>query len=589
MAEVEPRARVQVLPDSLINKIAAGEVIERPASVVKELVENSLDAGASRIEVELEGGGRALVRVADDGAGMPREDALCALQRHATSKIACDDDLFAIRSLGFRGEAVPSIAEVSRFELVTGVAGADAGTRVVVDGGVIERVEDGPNPGGTEIRVRRLFFNTPVRLKFLRTPRTEVARVQDVLQRMALSHPDVAFRLTVDGRKTLDLPVAADLRTRVGAALGGSVAKQLLAVQARDGELDIEGLVSRPALHRSSSDGLHLFVNGRFVKDRTFIGALRGAYQDLLPRGRYPVVVLFLDLEPSLVDVNVHPAKVEVRFQDSGRIWRFLQRSVVRALARGGEGADVSPSEPAPQLSLTPAPRRPTPQGAVGWRRIRDEALRKAPPPPQRAADRPAEPAKSAEPAASPPPPPVGPADTVFTRLRLMGDLAERWLVCADGSHLVLVDRSVLRRRVMLRELLAGRVSPRRLLVPQLVEAGAADVRRLDTAAERLAPLGVELRALGEDTVTVQAAPPSLAPGRVADLVADWIGALRAGADDRELARLLALHSAAGDPAPLDARLLERAAEEPLPDGREALVVSFTPGEVERWFRGARP
>ncbi|MEE2829951.1 MAG: DNA mismatch repair endonuclease MutL, partial [Myxococcota bacterium] len=316
--------RVQLLSDALINKIAAGEVIERPASVVKELLENSVDAGATRVEIRVEDGGRSLISVLDDGLGMSRTDALMSLERHATSKLRNEGDLFRIDSLGFRGEALPSIAEVSRFELLTGTDGSEVGTRLVLDGGVWGEIEDAPNPGGTEIRVRRLFFNTPVRLKFLKTPRTEMHHVLDTVQRVALSRPNIALRLVSDGRAVIDVARDDTLLDRVRRVLGKAVSRGLHPITGARDNLRLEGLVSGPALHRSSRSSLFFFVNGRFVRDRTVVGALLAAYRDILPRGRYPVAVLFLDLPPEDVDVNVHPTKVEVRFRDSSEVWRFI-------------------------------------------------------------------------------------------------------------------------------------------------------------------------------------------------------------------------------------------------------------------------
>ena len=326
-------SRIQILSDSLVNKIAAGEVIERPASVVKELVENAIDAGAGRVDIEVDGGGRALIRVCDDGTGMGRDDALLALERHATSKIASDEDLFALTSLGFRGEALPSIAEVSRFELVTGTRDTDVGSRLVVDGGVVKQVEDAPNPGGTEVVVRRLFFNVPVRLKFLRQPRTEMSHVVDVVTRIAMAHPSVGFKLSSSQRTLVDAPPSEGLSGRVLGLLGKSTARGLHPFHDEQAGLRAEGLLSDPSLHRSNNAGLYLYVNGRPVRDRTFVGAVLSAYRGVVPRGRYPTVVFFLDLPPEEVDVNVHPTKAEVRFLDGRAVWRFVSTVLSEALA----------------------------------------------------------------------------------------------------------------------------------------------------------------------------------------------------------------------------------------------------------------
>lgn len=329
-----PRS-VAVLPPELANQIAAGEVVERPASVVKELVENSLDAGARRIEVTIEGGGRDLIRVEDDGCGMRREDALRAVERHATSKIARVEDLFAIGTLGFRGEAVPSIGSVSRMEICTRPKDQLEGTRIYIEGGVMQEIEDVGMAAGTTILVEELFYNTPARLKFLKTPATETRHITEMLVRVGLSRPDVRIKFVKDGKLRLDLPQVDRLKDRILEVLGREVYDDLYPTfeyPAIHGVV-ARGYFSKPGHSQRSPNNMYTFVNGRYVSDRTIRAAITGAYKHLLERGRYPSVVLFIDVPFSMVDINVHPAKTEVRFHDTQPIYRAVYHAIADALA----------------------------------------------------------------------------------------------------------------------------------------------------------------------------------------------------------------------------------------------------------------
>ncbi len=340
---------VERLADAVINQIAAGEVVERPASVVKELVENSLDADATRIHVELQGGGLERIRVADDGLGMSREDALLAIERHATSKLRVVEDLDRLRSLGFRGEAVPSIASVSRFSLITTERGKLAGTEIVIEGGRLLRAEAVGAPPGTTIDVQDLFFNVPARRKFLKRPETETSHVSDMMVRLALARPDVAFKLVQGPRTVLDAPKGSlvDPLGRIGRILGREVSDHLYpVVEAELGRpVGVRGFIGAPSLSERTPRGLYVFVNGRAVRDRTIQHAIVEGYRTLLERGRYPVVLLFLEVDPSAVDVNVHPQKTEVRFASTSDVHRAITGAITRTLLgqpwlgpRGAEG-----------------------------------------------------------------------------------------------------------------------------------------------------------------------------------------------------------------------------------------------------------
>jgi len=326
------RARVQVLAGNVANQIAAGEVVERPASVVKELVENGLDAGARAIRVELEDGGKTLIRVSDDGAGMDRDDAQLALQRHATSKIRTATDLIGVATFGFRGEALPAIASVSRFELETCGEGEDA-TRLRVTGAKLDAVEDSVRQRGTTVTVRGLFYNTPARRKFLRATATETRAAVEALTVLALTRPDVAFSLTSDGRVLLDCPPAARLIDRAHALWGGELADTLLAVSHRAGPLEVSGLVQRPAQARPAGRKGYVFVRGRPIRDPFILRAAEAGYRSTIAPGDRPSLLLFLDLPGDAVDVNVHPAKLEARFRDKFFVEKVVGEAVREALA----------------------------------------------------------------------------------------------------------------------------------------------------------------------------------------------------------------------------------------------------------------
>lgn len=334
--QTESGATVAVLPPELANQIAAGEVVERPSSVVKELVENSLDAGARRIEVTIEEGGRNVIRIEDDGFGMTRENALRALERHATSKISSVDDLFSIATLGFRGEALPSIGSVSRMEIRTKPHGELSGTRLYIEGGVLQEVEDVGMAAGTTITIEELFFNTPARLKFMKAPGTEARHITEMLMRMALARPDVRFVLRRDGKVRLDLPNVESLKDRILELLGRDVYDDLYptAEYPAIGGVVARGYFSRAGHNQRSSTNIYTFVNGRYVNDRTIRAAIQGAYRQLLDAGRYPSVILFVDVPFHLVDVNVHPAKTEVRFHDTQPIYRAVYHALADALAQ---------------------------------------------------------------------------------------------------------------------------------------------------------------------------------------------------------------------------------------------------------------
>ena len=329
--------KIKILPDNLANQIAAGEVVERPASVVKELVENALDAGAKRLQVDIELGGRRLIKISDDGFGMVRDDAILAFERHATSKIASLEDLAKIATLGFRGEALASIASVAKVELITKTADAEAATRVLIEGGRLIDVKDAPRSTGTTISVRDLFFNTPARRKFMRSEATENYHLTNIVQHYALANPEIAFTLTNNGREVLRLSPAKDLRERAYQIFGSQMVESLLKVEGgREFVAKITGFVSAPRERRTTRDGQYFFINGRFVKDRIIAGGLLEGFRAVLPHGVYPVAFLFLEIPFEELDVNVHPSKTEVRFRRSEAVKETISEAVRGALASAG-------------------------------------------------------------------------------------------------------------------------------------------------------------------------------------------------------------------------------------------------------------
>src|SRR4051812_34427085 len=328
-------SRIRLLPEILASQVAAGEVIERPASVVKELVENSIDAGARKIEVSARRGGMSLVRVVDDGCGMDRDDALLSLERHATSKIRTADDLAAIATLGFRGEALPSIASVSRFRLTTREAEAVAGTEIVVSGGKIEMVRDGGEAPGTQIEARSLFFNLPARRKFLRSENTESRNVEHQLHLLATGHPQIAFTFVRDTRVVFQLPATASLRERIRDLYGSEFVDRLVEITPANGKVQISGFIGQAGVSRQTRAQQLVFVNGRAIESPVLNAALREGYHTALMKGQFPVTFLFLTLDPTAVDVNVHPAKREVRFRDPNGVREAVVAAIQRTLESG--------------------------------------------------------------------------------------------------------------------------------------------------------------------------------------------------------------------------------------------------------------
>ena len=497
---------IRVLDDELVNQIAAGEVVERPASVVKELIENSLDAEAQDVRVAIAEGGARLIRVIDDGVGMSRDDAERAFLRHATSKIRAAGDLAAVGSLGFRGEALPSIASVAAVRMRTRRRGDSVGTELTGEGGAgIERVDEVACPEGTRVEVMELFGRVPARLKFLKSPATESGHVTRLIERTALGRPDVRFSLERDGRRVLLLPPTASARERAIAVLPPSVGERLVDVERAESGTRVVGFASPTDVMRGSADGIHLFVNGRPVRDRLLLFAVREAYRDALPPGRHPVAVVFLYLPAGEVDVNVHPAKSEVRFREPSAVTQLVRRGLRDAI---GARALV-PAGPSPAGNGGRERPRPEEFGS-SW--IRDGDTRFAEAPLFSAA-----PAAEADPASG--------GQPVFRSLRYIGQALGGYLLCEGGDRLVVLDPHAAHERVLfdrLRQQADARSAERQtLLVPVRVELERSAADALLAATAKMERAGFEIEgarpdARGRVRVVLRSVPALLA-GRPVD------------------------------------------------------------------------
>ncbi len=514
-------ARIEKLPASLANQIAAGEVVERPASVVKELIENSVDAGATRIKVELEEGGVALVRVSDDGEGMDPADALLALERHATSKIRCSEDLFSLTTFGFRGEALPSIASVSKLRLVTRLRGSREAIEIVVEGGRPVQSRSVGAPEGTTLEVRDLFFNVPARRKFLKSTATEASHVTETVLLSALARHDLSFFLVRDGRVVREWLRVAARSDRAAQAFEG---ERLIACFGERGLLRIEAHLSAPERARAGAAGLHFLVNGRPVRDRTLARAVAQAYGSVLEPGRYPVGVVHLDLPPAQVDVNVHPQKAEVRFADARALFDAVTRELGTVLARmrsasltsfertafAGSAPKVEPFIGGPMSTAEGDPASLAEAAAADpWN------LASAVPP--------------SVPPQSEPPPRLFEGRGFYASLDLLGQVRSTFLVCAGPDGLYVIDQHAAAERVtfdrLRRSFIERTIATQRLLIPDVIELLPREIATLEDRAGDVAALGVELRLVGRNAVAVHAVPMILArigPERIVrDMVAE--------------------------------------------------------------------
>ena len=536
-------SKIRVLADHVANQIAAGEVVERPASVAKELVENSIDAGANRITIEIEAGGRRLLKVSDDGEGMVRDDAVLAFERHATSKIRETDDLTAIATLGFRGEALASIASVARVELTTCVEGANAATRVTIDGGRMRDVKDAAHPRGTTIAVRDLFFNIPARRKFLRSEATETYHLTNLVTHYALAHPEIAFTFVNNGREVVRVTPAKDLRERAYQIFGEEFLKNLLDVDGGEPPVArVTGFVSAPRDRRTSRDSQYLFVNRRFVRDRMIGRALSEAYRSILPHGVYPAALLFVETPLEEVDVNVHPAKTEVRFRRQAAVADAVRESVRAALASASYVPPPEPPQvPEPMMTATAAVSSIAPQPRIEF---------VPPPPPMPPPPRPpAEPSgdeiardieamlrSASQSVKSAALPPLNSAEkfarevtseSLSTNIRPLGQLDESFIIATDEEGLLLIDQHVAHERILFDKYRAleteRRSESQQLLVPETFDLTPAQAAVFDDLVPELEKYGFELMRLSGRTVAIRAIPADLPRGEARNMLAELL------------------------------------------------------------------
>src|SRR5271169_4210038 len=565
---------IRLLPPVLVNRIAAGEVIERPAAAVKELVENAIDAGASRIDIVLEQGGQALISVADNGAGMTQQELGLAVERHCTSKLP-DDDLSRISALGFRGEALPSIGAVSRLRIVSRPPAVANAWEIAVEAGVKHAPVPAAYPAGTRVEVRDLFFATPARLKFLKTPRTERDLALDAVRRLAMAYPGIAFTVTGDEERVLlrlaananaEVGSAVGRRTRLAALLGRDFAENSVEIDAERSGFRLSGLAGLPTLNRALPRDQYLVVNGRPVRDRLLVGAVRGAYQDVLARDRHPIVALFLDGPPAEIDVNVHPAKAEVRFRESALVRGLIVGALRNALAAAGHRAS-STFAAAAVAAFRPGDLRLGDLHRHGGSQAASP-LRFAFPPPSPSlalAERANEflrPGEAAEPEAAVPEAPLGAA---------RAQLHATYILAETATGIVLVDQHAAHERLVyekMKEALAAHgVTRQALLLPEVVELDEAAAARLVARTEELAEFGLVLEPFGPGAVVVREVP-ALLPGLdvtalvrdLADELAEWGDALALRERIETVCGTLACHTSvrAGrhlSPAEMDALL----------------------------------
>jgi DNA mismatch repair protein MutL len=491
--------RIRRLSEGTINRIAAGEVIERPASVVKELVENAIDAGSRQIDVAFRGGGKTLIKVMDDGFGMDAGDLALAIERHATSKLA-DDDLIDIKSLGFRGEALPSIGAVSRLSITSRPRGGGEAHALSVEGGKVSGVRPAALSRGTEMEVRDLFFATPARLKFLKSDRSETAEAADVIRRLALAHPDVGFGFATEERRLIDVAPGETRETRIGRIMGPEFLDNAVAFSGGREDVAVEGFAGLPTASRATTAAQFMFVNNRPVRDKLLAGAIRGAYADLMPRGRFPAVVLFVTCATDRVDVNVHPAKAEVRFRDSGLVRSIVVNAIRSALAGRSQRADAGLSRDTVQSFRQEW--RPSQPGLAEVQ----AAL---------AMDMPVQ-ARSADTDAPPTEYPLGAA---------RAQLHDNYIVTQTAAGVIIVDQHAAHERLVYERLKTEwaekRLATQPLLVPQVIDMDAASVERIAGAADLLAQSGLVAEAFGEGAIIVREVPAALVHGDIAGLLRD--------------------------------------------------------------------
>lgn len=571
--------KIHVLPDEVVNRIAAGEVVERPASVVKELIENAIDAGGTEISILVEAGGLREIRVIDNGTGMGREDALNAFQRYATSKIRVSDDLATIQTLGFRGEALPSIASVSSVKMVTKEQQSLSGTEIWLEAGQVKEIRDAGCPKGTDIAVRDLFFNTPARRKFQRSVATEFSHIMEVVVRIALAQCGIHFRLFHNEKRVLDIPSTRDRLVRIGSLLGREAYRALRRVGVRMDSLEIEGYLSDPPFTRPNAKGFYFYINGRFIRDRIIHHAIMEGYRNLIPKNRYPVAVLFLRLPSLSVDTNVHPTKLEVRFSSTD----LIHRGVI-GVAHGLRGGSA---EHGRQTSASPEAPRVGPltvqEYAPGYPSI---------PSVPHLGDR-----RDAQPS------PRGLFRSMLSSLRVLGQIGKTYMVCESPEGLILIDQHAAHERIVFqrlkREVERGLPEVQALLFPETVELSPLEWETAKRYVPALKRLGFDLEPFGRNTVVIKSVPSILSRKDCSQIVTDMIRELmteeaQGGMETaiETVLKVTACHGAIRSGQILSGQemtmLLEEMEEEGFfdtcPHGRPACIEIALP-ELEKMFR----
>lgn len=543
--------QVRILPEILSNQIAAGEVVERPASVVKELVENSIDAGATDITVEIVRGGKSLIRVSDNGTGLPRDDALLAIERYATSKIFSKEDLFSISTMGFRGEALPSISSVSKFTLVTRPKEAAVGTRLEIAGGKVIDVNDAGAPAGTMVEVKSLFFNTPARKKFLKTDNTEISHISDMVSSAALGQPHIRFRLFSNNRLQKSFPKSDDLFQRAVHVLGQDVSTKLFSLKFKDEYLTIGGVAAHPSITRSSSAKIFLFVNNRLIYDRGLVSSLFQGYKGRIMKGRFPLAALFVNIGYDQVDVNVHPAKREVKFFNYQRVYQAVLKAVAEGLATAqknvaeytatqivnpGATKDRKP-EPADDRLLKMASTTSTTvqQKSFDWSGIKSRPTGQNQPSQIR---EPMTRFREEVPGRASPVPafdrvPLQSESTEKPDLRIVGQVLDTYIIAETDDGMVLIDQHAAHERIVYENLkkrhMAMGILSQSLLVPETIELTGKEADLLESMLEEFNNLGIDIEPFGGTTFVVKAVPQLISRRQVKTLIVDIIE--KAGVD----------------------------------------------------------
>ncbi len=531
--------KIRTLPDVLVSKIAAGEIVERPASVVKELVENSIDAGATRISIHLEAGGKRLIRVVDNGHGMSRDDALMSIERHATSKIRDIDDLFSIGTLGFRGEALPSIASVSRFRMTTAAEGSSSGTEIYIEGGVMRKVKETASPVGSSIEVKNLFFNTPPRLKFLKRPETELGRALEVIQREALSRPGVFFEIFSDGRNIHRYGASESVEQRVAQVIPGT---SLYEIDFEDETLALRGFLGSPLDPRSSMRRLFTYVNARPVRDRFINRIIMDCYGRMVEKGKYPQGAVFIERDPALVDVNVHPSKTEVMFEGQYEVGQSLRRAIGGMLADApwmkgykertqkalGDFYERQKDSGSPERNDYPkaASSAKTASAQVAHRTEPTSPSRSSP---SAMSEKPLETAKGDM-----------FSDGFYSSLKFLGQVGKLYLVCEDPDGIILIDQHAAHERVNFERIKKSYLEEtfscsQELLIPEVIELTVREINTARQFADEMGRLGFGFEVFGENAVRVKSVPGFLRDSDYARVFSDLFDELDGLGDPKSL------------------------------------------------------